>query len=393
MSTQKQTSKNTAIKEVLSYTPPQLYTGKEWYVGFYAFCPVQGKMRRKKIKLNFVEKIGERRRYAQQLMLRVSQKLQSGWNPWIESENGNAYHTLADVFDRYRTYIDKQLNDETYRLETHTSYLSYIRNIEAYNSTRTVPITYIYQFDRSFVVALLEYVYIDRDNTPTTRNNYLAFLKTLSSWLIEKQYINKKPTEGISKISKKQIKKKRTIISKEDICRLHDYLSAKNKHYLLACYLLHYCFIRPKELSMLRLRDFSLKEQTIHISEDISKNRQTAYVTLPTKVAALMIDLDVFSSPSSDYLFGEDFRPSAEFRDSKQFRDYWTRYIRKDLKFPESYKLYSLKDTGITDMLRKYDSITVRDQARHADILMTDTYTPHDIQKANTLIINHNGDF
>mgnify|MGYP000323609699 FL=1 len=44
-------------------------------------------------------------------------------------------------------------------------------------------------------------------------------------------------------------------------------------------------------------------------------------------------------------------------------------------------------------MLKKYDTVTVRDQARHADILLTDTYTPHDIQEANELIINHNGIF
>lgn len=44
-------------------------------------------------------------------------------------------------------------------------------------------------------------------------------------------------------------------------------------------------------------------------------------------------------------------------------------------------------------MLKKYDTITVRDQARHADILMTDTYTPHDIQEANELIVNHDGIF
>lgn len=44
-------------------------------------------------------------------------------------------------------------------------------------------------------------------------------------------------------------------------------------------------------------------------------------------------------------------------------------------------------------MLRKYDTLTVRDQARHADILMTDTYTPHDIQEANKLILKHEGIF
>ena len=29
----------TRIDEIVSYTPPQLYTGKEWYIGFMAFDP------------------------------------------------------------------------------------------------------------------------------------------------------------------------------------------------------------------------------------------------------------------------------------------------------------------------------------------------------------------
>lgn len=49
------TKSNAVFQEILSYTPPQLYTGKEWYVGFMAYDPAVCKMRRKKIKLNYIE--------------------------------------------------------------------------------------------------------------------------------------------------------------------------------------------------------------------------------------------------------------------------------------------------------------------------------------------------
>jgi len=80
-------------------------------------------------------------------------------------------------------------------------------------------------------------------------------------------------------------------------------------------------------------------------------------------------------------------KPGATCQSEKQFRDYWQRHIRKPLKLPDKYKFYSLKDTGVTMMLRaNTDIISVRDQARHSSILITDTYTPHDIAKANPLI-------
>ena len=95
-----------------------------------------------------------------------------------------------------------------------------------------------------------------------------------------------------------------------------------------------------------------------------------------------------------NYLFGDMFKPSEEWRDSKQFRDYWNRHVRKDLKLPAEYKFYSLKDTGITNMLRSNtDPISVRDQARHSSLLITNTYTPLDIKEANPLILAYKGVF
>lgn len=46
------TKKHSDLEEIISYTPPQLYTGKEWYIGFMAFDPALNTMHRKKTKLN-----------------------------------------------------------------------------------------------------------------------------------------------------------------------------------------------------------------------------------------------------------------------------------------------------------------------------------------------------
>ncbi len=107
-----------------------------------------------------------------------------------------------------------------------------------------------------------------------------------------------------------------------------------------------------------------------------------------------MIDLNIFSFPGGYFLFSNRFMPGEVYRSEKQFRDFWLHYVRKDLRLPANYKFYSLKDTGITSLLRqKIPSIDVRDQARHSSILMTDIYTPHDIQEANELIVQHKGIF
>ena len=50
--------------------------------------------------------------------------------------------------------------------------------------------------------------------------------------------------------------------------------------------------------------------------------------------------------------------------------------MKKALELPAQYKFYSLKDTGITDLIRaNTDLLSVRDQARHHSLQMTDLYT------------------
>lgn len=388
-----QKNKKTDFEEIQSFTYPRLVTGKEWYIIFYAYDPARNSMRRKRIKLNYIEKKGNRRQYAEGLMKRLISKLEKGWNPWIEAENEKAYRTFNEACEHYRKSIFKLLNDGILREDTYRDYFSKLKNIEEWNSSLKDPINYVYQFDRAVITDFLEEIYIGRQNSAQTRNNYLTFIRIFCSFLLEHQYVKTKPSDGIASISKRKIKKQRTVIEENDIVRLCDYLSKNNKHFLLACYILHYCFVRRKEMSLLKLSNFNLHNKTLYIPGDISKNGESATVTLPEKIIHLMIDLKIFDNPSHYFLFSDGFKPGANHKHEKQFTDFWALRIRKDLKFPSNYQFYSLKDTGITDMLQKYDVLTVRDQARHSDIKMTNKYTPKDRKTANPLIVKHNGIF
>lgn len=356
-----------------------------------AFDPASKKMKRKKIKLNHIEKIGERRRYADGLIKRLLVKLESGWNPWIEAENEKSYKTFAETCQHYRLHITKLLNDGLLREDTYRSYVSQLKNIEEWNTGKKTPIIYIYQFDRNFITDFLEEIYIGRKNSAQTRNNYLTFIRIFSSFLVEYQYMKTKPSDGVTSLNKRKLKKIRTTIEEKDIKRLHDYLTLKNKHYLLACYILHYCLVRRKEMSYIQLKHISIHKQTLYIPAEISKNGKGETVTIPEKVINLMMDLEIFNNPQNYYLFSEKFKPGKSRKHEKQFTDFWAYHVRKDLNFPDSYQFYSLKDTGITDLLRKYDVLTVRDQARHSDIQMTDKYTPHDNHLASDYIKKHDG--
>lgn len=379
------------LREIKKYTYPKLVTGKDWYIIFYAYDPAKDSLRRKRVRVNHIEKIVQRRKYADSLMKRLVDKLESGWNPWVEAENEKAYHTFEDTCTHYRKIIFKFLNDGILREDTYRDYISKLKNIEEWNKSKKVPIVYIYQFDRTFISEFLEEIYIGRKNSAQTRNNYLTFIRIFSSFLTEHQYAKVKPSEGVASISKRNMKKQRSTIQDTDIKRLYDYLSKENKYYLLACYIIHYTFVRRKEMSFIKIANISIKKQTLYIKPEYSKNGKGGTVTVPEKVIHLMLDLKIFDYPGHYYLFSDKFKPGNKHKHEKQFTDYWANTVRKNLRFPTNYQFYSLKDTGITNMLRKYDVLTVRDQARHSSIEMTDKYTPHDILEANEIIAKHEG--
>jgi integrase len=122
------------------------------------------------------------------------------------------------------------------------------------------------------------------------------------------------------------------------------------------------------------------------IPAEISKNRKDEVVTVSDDLKELFLELKIDQFPGGHYLFSDDLKPGKKHRHSKQFNDHWDK-MKKVLKLPKQYQFYSLKDTGITNLFRSgLDSISIRDQARHYNISITDTYTPKDIQEANEKI-------
>lgn len=385
-------NKQTAIDKIVGWKPPRFHQASECYVSLSAFDPTIGKFHTKKFMLGHIKGKRNQRQYGEALIKRLTEKLMQGWNPWVEVTQPLEYTSFDEACNRYKAYLLKLVREHNMREETVVSYTSRVRVLQQWKEKERVNLFYTYQFNRVLVGQFLDYVFIDRNNTLQTRNNYLAWVKTFCKYLLERGYIPSDPTAGYSLVQKRGVLKNRDVIPDPVLQELKNWLEANNKHYLLACYILHYLFVRPKEMSYLKVGDFHIEKKTLLLHGSNTKNHHDALLTVPDHVLRLMIDLKVFDWPSDYYLFSNGFAPGKEWKSEKGFRDYWHRYVRKHLRLTDRYKFYSLKDTGITNMLRaNTDILTVRDQARHSSILITDIYTPKDIQEANRLLLNYKG--
>ena len=357
-----------SLSEVLKFTFPKLHTGSKWYVDFYAYDPATDTMRRKKFHLDNIEKITERRKRANEMIESLTKLLRSGWSPWINAETNRSYTLLEDALEKYEAYVERMP-----KYKTRKSYTSRLNIFRKYNASRLLPIRYVYQFDTAFVSDFLDYIFLDRETNARTRNNYRQWCASLATFFIEKQYLTTNPVEKIKTIA--ETGKKRQPLTAQMLHELEKHLRDSHPYFYLACMMEYYTFIRPEELTHVKLADINVKEQSVFISGEVSKNKHDGKVGLNAKIIMFMIDLGVFKYPNDYYLFGPKVsRPSAKRSDSEMFRRKWNTLVRKGLGWADCYQFYSLKDSGLRDLANAEGIVIARDQARHTDVATTNKY-------------------
>lgn len=350
----------------MNFTYPKLHTGKTWYVDFLAYDPATGTMRRKKYHLDGIKKVTERRKRGVELIESLLKMLRQGWSPWVQLDESRGFVSLDLAMRKYDDFIEK-----LDKYKTRKNYHSKLNVFKEYLSEKVLKPKYVYQFDVSLVADFLDWIYIDRESSARTRNNYRGWCFSFAEFFIERGYLNSNPVERIRAIP--ETPKKRQPLSSSMLSRLQSHLEKENKMFLLACRMEYYTFIRPGELTSIRIGDISVKEQSVFISAEFSKNRRDGKVGLNDEVIKLMIDLEVLSKPSDWYLFGPKMAPSRTRADSEIFRRHWLK-VRKHLRWGDEYQFYSLKDSGIRDLANSEGIVIARDQARHSDVSTTNRY-------------------
>lgn len=61
-----------SLNSIIPYTLPKLHTGKNWYIDFKAYDPLEQRMKRKKYMLDSIDKISLRRKRATELIANIS---------------------------------------------------------------------------------------------------------------------------------------------------------------------------------------------------------------------------------------------------------------------------------------------------------------------------------
>jgi len=375
-----ETSQNNTTSRVpiVDFVPAEIKKGRKgnWRIEYYVADPTSNFPNLKRIqhRVRPMANQRERERFAKRMCYEINRKLERGWNKFIEDEASNSFVLLKDVIKKYLKEIEKQVKDNSLREDTLRAYRSYLSNLEKYLKTRDQQDMFCLKFNRQLVGGFLDHIYFDRNNSPRTYNNYLGFLSVFSKYMIRKDHINANPVAGLQKKPKGE--KKRTVISDKDLKEIFDYLKANDHPYAVACAMMYFGLIRRTEMSKMLVSDINLRKRLILVRPEVSKNGKSQTVTIMEELIPYLID-HLNGAHNSDFLFSQNgLKTGMKRTQPKFFSDQWTK-LKKKMDLPSQYHFYSLKDTGITNLLRAgVPAIHVRDHARHSDIAMTQKYTP-----------------
>lgn len=367
----KHRQRGASIYELTGWSPPKLHEGKCWFVDFVCWDPATQRMKRKKYHIDNLPRLRDRRRRAAEIICNLTRRLQSGWNPWVDSGALGCYSHYLVVSEAYGRYVERMYQAKQIKRWTYLDWMSYHRNFDRWLQAVSVPVMYVYQVDTRLVVEFLDFLLLEKGVGVQTRNNYRAWLYQYCEWLMGRGYLAENPVKGTKKLRPGE--KLRDAFTAEQLRALKAYLEPRNKHFLLACLMEYYCFIRPIEMVQLRVSFVDVRKRQLFVPGTISKNKRDYMVGLNDAVLGLMVELGVLSVPGDWFLFGRNFRPSAVEADGRIFRDYFVK-VRRAMGWPLSLQFYSLKDAGIRDLANAEGIVVARDQARHADIETTNRY-------------------
>ena len=368
--------------EFMGYTPPILKktASRGEHIEYYVYNPVTMKMERQRIRLEKLShQFKNRSQYKQmvmQLMMNLTGKLAGGWTPYGENQNVAEYTPINKAIEAYIADKSRDL-----RKASMVSYISVAKIFVEWLITQNIHEMASHLLNQRTCQRFMDEL---RDRPKFNNNTYNTYLKKYRAcfaWMVDRGYCKENPFEKIKTLKKQEkIRQLIPVDARETV--INHVRTSKHPNYEIVMHLIFTSLIRPSEIERLQVRDVDLKNKCIHIPANKAKTHKDRDAALSDTCIAMLIPL--LSKPGilpTWYLINSNYECGPDPCYHGMFKKHWMK-IRKDCGLPDEMQLYSLKDSGITEMLEAGVSINqVKEAAGHADISTTNKYIGKDTEK------------
>lgn len=381
---QQQTTHRFPIEEIenlplVNYEPATL---KEWNTGwqieYRILNPFTGVLEKKRIRFERIRKrLGSdatARKHAIKYCKAITNKLETGWNPYIEGNKSKSFHRLVDAITIFLREKELDLKNGVFRNDSMRSYTSQCKMFIEWLISKNQENVYVGSFNQIMAQEYLDYVYHEKKLSARTLNNYLAFLRIIWNWLIERNYC----VENIfSKIKPKPKKEKqRIIISEEWNKQIINYFRIYNPEMELICGLIYNSFMRPMEICRTQIKDIQLAKGGIYLPGSKTKNGKARWCLLPPHLISMIVDMmKIDKAPLDYYLISDGLRPGKKIMCTRNLNKIWAK-MRVKINLPKEMSLYSYRDTGITELKTAgHSNLFISSITGHSNSDEIETYT------------------
>ena len=368
--------------EFMGYTPPILKktASRGEHIEYYVYNPVTMKMERQRIRLEKLShQFKNRSQYKQmvmQLMMNLTGKLAGGWTPYGENQNVAEYTPINKAIEAYIADKSRDL-----RKASMVSYISVAKIFVEWLTTQNIHEMASHLLNQRTCQRFMDEL---RDRPKFNNNTYNTYLKKYRAcfaWMVDRGYCKENPFEKIKTLKKQEkIRQLIPVDARETV--INHVRTSKHPNYEIVMHLIFTSLIRPSEIERLQVRDVDLKNKCIHIPANKAKTHKDRDAALSDTCIAMLIPL--LSKPGilpTWYLINSNYECGPDPCYHGMFKKHWMK-IRKECGLPDEMQLYSLKDSGITEMLEAGVSINqVKEAAGHADISTTNKYIGKDTEK------------
>ncbi len=352
---------------------------KRWFVEFYVWDERKGKKVRKRYyQVNDYETVVERRAAAKKQIKEINELLQDGH--YIKAGGVGEKEAKKTIKEEPAIFSIKEAFSKILEIkatELRKKSLQKITSIVTIFQEFIHPKLYLHQITKIDLIQYSDFLLTVRKVTPQTRNNHLRILKSLFGDMIYRGWLNDNPVEDFKKM-KEVASAKNKAYSKAQRKQIFELADDQLK---LTIHFIYYCFMRPNEVRLLKIKDIHLKEKRLFIPAEVAKNRKNEYITLPHHLIEILEGLNLDVANPEHYIIGKtavkDYQvipgktPLSINQMSARHRKVLDKLDMRDGEFT----LYSWKHTGVIAAYKAgVDIKSIQLQCRHYSLEMTDKY-------------------
>ena len=336
---------------------------QRWYVFYFYRSPDTGNFVRFRQWISSKILTGSGRRdEAHRVINSLNKKLAQGYNPYANKEK--KYSTLILAMDFFLS-----IKENICRKRTYHTYSSIVNKFKEFLEEKKMERMMLADFNYYHAQDFMDWTMSKGANKNRTHNNRLTAMRTIFNVLIKREWVLFNPFDKIEMLEEEDPLIQSFSI--DDLILMQEDLPAYDYNlYACAC-LIFYCFIRPQELSRLRICDFHLKKRMIIIPGSASKNKKQEVVSIPDPLVPILVNLD-FGFPQDYFVFSKKLQRGPVEYAPTRMAEAWKRFADQ---VGIDKNIYSLKHTGVGMAIES--GINVRDlqlQLRHYSLEMTQIY-------------------